>query len=251
MASIFLDENSIYRESEQNLNQIVIAGIRGILKEPLKFSVESEWEPIFNLADRYQTVQAGMSLLTGSRLFNTGVWTKRLWKGGSYLRINPVIRIVDWDGTGNVVRDVERLMDLALPVYKSDKGVDDITRIKRDLSPIVEGLSNVPAAALDLGKDLVTGELSPRKLAEGAIDGFSKAIKGISSKGPQPVSVTISNFFYNTFIVEQVEAEFSKEMTKSGPLYADLNMTLATQEVTVKGDTGLKTRRSPKVGRKK
>jgi hypothetical protein len=93
MSSIFLDENSIYKDNE--LNQIVIAEIKGYLKEPLKFSVESDWEPIFSMADRFQATQAGLSLVMGSRMFNTGVWTKRLWKGGSYLRITPIIRILE------------------------------------------------------------------------------------------------------------------------------------------------------------
>jgi hypothetical protein len=142
-------------------------------------------------------------------------------------------------------------MDLALPIYKSDKNMSDIARIKNDLAPLVKGLSNIPEAALNVGADILTGNFSPRALAEGAVDNFGKAIQNISSKGPRPVSVRISNFFENQFIVEQVEAEFSKEMTKTGPLYADVSLTLATQEVTVKGDTGLRNRSQPKVSKKK
>ena len=43
--------------------------------------------------------------------------------------------------------------------------------------------------------------------------------------------------------------EFSKEMTESGPLYADFDMTISTPEVTVATNVGLKQVPVSRIGR--
>lgn len=235
--SLFADGNQVLRESEENLNQIVIDGVRGILKEPLKFSVESDWEPLISLSDRFQTVQTGISFFGGSRLFNTGIWTKRFWKGGSYLKINPSMRIIDKEGTGNVLRDSRRLLDLALPRYKSNKAKSDSERIMEDISYLAKGAKNVIKKTAE---NIIEGELLPNSESiTNAGKGFGRFIENVASSGPKPVRVKVSNFFEKIFIIESVDVEFSKEMTDLGPLYADLNIVLSSQEVTTKGDTGL------------
>lgn len=239
--SVFLDENSVLRQSEENLNRIIIAGVQGILKETLKFSVESDWEPLISLADRFQGTQALLSFATGSRLFNAGIWTKRFWKGGSYLKINPVMRIVDKDGTGNVLRDSRKLLDLCLPVYKGDKSLSDREKILQEMNAIREKiakkLSN-PISTISEGiSDLAS--LASQEGFNDAAGGLISFVESASTNGPKPVRVSMSNFFNKTCIIESVDVEFSKEMTDFGPLYADLNLVLSSQEITTKGDTGL------------
>lgn len=239
--SLFIDENKVYRESEFDLNMIIIDNVRGILKEPLKFSVESDWEPLLSLSDRFQGTQAILSFATGSRLFNAGIWTKRFWKGGSYLKINPVMRIVDWEGTGNVIRDSRKLLDMALPVYKGNKSSSDREKILAEMNAIREKIAKKLSSPLATIGEAVSdlASLATQQGFNDAASGFFDIIESASSSGPRPVKVVVSNFYENTFIIESVDVEFSKEMTERGPLYADLSITLSTQEITTKGDTGL------------
>ncbi len=249
--SIFLDENEVLREDEAALNRISIGGIDGILKEPLKFSVEADWEPLLSMSDRFQGTQTLLSFVSGSRMFSTGIWTKRFWKGGSYLKINPVMRILDKNGTGNVLRDSRTLLDLCLPVYKGDRSLSDRQKIEHEMNLIQEKVKE---------KLTLNGlvETVSDIAALGTVEGWKNAASGIydliehaASNGPKPVQVKISNFFRKQFIIESVDVEFSKEMTDFGPLYADLNLTLSSQEITTKGDTGLNGPGTPKVTRKR
>jgi hypothetical protein len=216
--SVFLDEK-VLNYSEDISNRIIIGPVEGILKEPLQISVEANWENIFNIG--LAGAQRVFSLMNVG-LLNTGMWTRKYYKGGSYLRITPKIRVVNWDGNNDVIHKAKQLTDLCLPLYKGksfNQAFEDIT------------LAKVGSSIVGVGEEV---------LKDGGRGTVKKLIDQLSSNSPKPVMVTVSNFFKNYFIVESVNVEFSKEMTTQGPLYADIDLVLSTPEVTIRGGTGLK-----------
>ncbi len=243
MSSIFLDERA-QQYAATISNSITIGPVTGILKENLQFSVEANWENIFSLNDQFADVQKFGSAFLGVGVFNTGVWTKKFYKGGNYLRINPKMRVVDWDGDNSVISQASTLTDLCLPSYKGGSVEQQVKEVvgkiqkitKKNVGQVIKkGFSKVKEEAAQIIDEGVGS------LASDAGDKITGLIKNIYSNSPQPVRVRISNFFDYVFIVESVQVEFSKEMTENGPLYADFELVLSAPEVTTRGRTGLKT----------
>lgn len=222
MSEMFLDE-SVLDYSQDVLNKIRIGPVEGVLKETLQISVEANWENIFNIGSSVVDNITKLSSFSGNPvgLLNTGVWSRKFYKGGSYLRINPKMRVVNWRGENNVIDDARKLTDLALPLYKA-----------KSPSELIDSLG-------DKISDIATEGITLPTIS-GLKSGVNKLIDAASSNSPKPVEVVISNFFRNTFIIESVQVEFSKEMTSQGPLYADFDIVLSTPEVTIRGGTGLK-----------
>lgn len=225
MSEFFLDERVLY-SSEDIYNKIRIGPVEGVLKEPLQFSVQANWENIFNIGNSFVN---NVAKFTNTGILNTGVWTRKFYKGGSYLQITPKMRVVNWDGDNNVIYQAKLLTDLALPAYNG-KSVESLFEESK-ASNISEVGSRIVEGATEGLSEILRGDGAKT---------FNKIINELSSNSPKPVTVVISNFFRNRFIIESVQVEFSKEMTSQGPLYADFEVVLSTPEVTVRGGTGLK-----------
>lgn len=273
-----IDRNKAYPLAVNETNQIVIstsiAPIKiiaiGVLQETLKFSVESNYEQIMSLNEYFGDTNKAANLALDKSVFTTGIATRRYYKGGSYIRIEPKIRVVDWDGTGAPVATAEALMNASLP--QTNKNLEGFaTTIKEALIAIAKtlpgserlnsGLEFAGAAAL-LGAN-TTGILTAGLVGGVAAD--TDLVKAISSNigaktselastaltnNPQPVFVTISNYYANQFLIENVSVEFSKEMTDFGPLYCDISLSLATRDVAQKGQSGLLNKQGSRVRRK-
>lgn len=245
--SIFINANTI-ANAHRNLNRITIITetgieINAVLKEPIQYSVEATWDNIFNFNDRFESTQRVLSFLNVGFL-NAGIWSKRFYKGGSYIKINPKIRIVDsGTGAGGPLYYARLLMDLALIQF--DKTADEqqnevINKIKNlsreDWKKIKKVIKN--------GIDSIFGDDKQREISQNetvsAIHEMFNIFKSNTiSNSPSPVRVKISNFYENKFIVESVNVEFSKEMTEDGPLYVDIEMVMSGIEIATKGRTGL------------
>jgi hypothetical protein len=244
MSSIFLDDKAL-QAAHGNLNNIIISDgsktINGQLQETLQFSVEADYDNIFSINERFASTKALLGS-AGLGLFNAGMWTKKFYKGGSYLKLNPKIRVTDWNADGEVLRSATALIDMCLPVFNgkldlaSKKMINNITaKVKKDGvgSAILDGVvAGVKAGISEIG-DILSGEEANRLL--NLLSG-----KEILSNSPSEVTITVSNFFGpKRFIIESVQVEFSKEMTEAGPLYVDINFSISTPMVTTKGNTGL------------
>lgn len=241
--SIFLDEK-VLENAARTLNNIVITDgkqtVTGMLQENLQFSVEADWDNIFSLNERFAATKTILGT-AGLGLFNAGMWTKKFYKGGSYLKINPKIRVLDGNANGTVLDAAEALIDFCLPVYNGALDLKtkellqkSIAKVKKD--GVLKSAGDAVVAGLKAGfnelGDILNGEESQKLL--NLLSG-----KEILSNSPTPVLVKISNFYSNSFIVESVQVEFSKEMTDYGPLYVDINMSLSAPMVTTRGNSGI------------
>jgi hypothetical protein len=280
----FIDEEDLVLGAENNsivlVDPITNDRIIGTLQEKLQFSIDANWDNIFNVSDRFNALRIGASLYDPG-LLNTGILTRKYFKGGSYLKISPKFRVVDWDGAGIVVRQAMELMNLALPVQSKILDVGKFKGFleKNTIGSTLTGLGTIAKAGGKIVKGVVqqaASEISKYATAdldeqatkiESALDGISSinladatgAKYGIDlllkigngSNSAHLVNVKVSNYFQHNFVIENVSVEFSKEMTEAGPMYADFDLTMSTIEAAVRGGTGLKSgvRSNPRFSR--
>lgn len=232
--------------------------IIGILQEPIQYQVEGNWDNIFNISDRFDLARKALSF-ADLGLLNAGIATRRYYKGGGYLRINPKFRVVDTEGTGIVISMARALMNMALPSMDKELNEDTLrTMFNENKTAIVGGAAG---AVLDGGRGAIVGaaagkavdSISKKGLKDAAKDAvnaitdpvttvseFISYVKsnGILTNSPAPVYVEIGDYFWQEFVIENVNAEISREMTVSGPLYADFEVTLSTLEVVTRNNLG-------------
>lgn len=247
------------RPSKNGNSPIVV---EGIVQEKLQFQAEGNWDNLFNLSDRFDLARKGLSLVDQG-LLNAGLATRRYYKGGGYLRINPKFRIVDFEGVGTVLSMATALMNMALPSLDKDFNLDDVTEFARN-NPAAIGstlagyaFGGTGGAALGAGVGTLIDNVNQNGLAATSkvvanavtnpVDTFVNGVgsaysflknTGIITNSASPVYVEIGNFFRNEFVIENVSVELSRELTEAGPLYADIDLTLSTIEVATKDNVG-------------
>lgn len=261
-----INQNKVYRTAQEyNWITVAVPGaglIEGALQEQISYSVEANYNTIFSLDSYFNSLDSVATLATETSLFRTGLFTKRFWKGGGYLRINPKFRIVDHAGDGSVVAKATILLNSALPQANltgiADTLAGTVTRIQASSRP--EGISEEQTSSIStplaIGSGILvagaTGSVRAGVIAGVATklladpDSLRELVEGVSSNQPKPVIVNVSNYFEKAFVTENVNVTFSQEMieTKEGnisPMYADFDCLFGTQEVTTFGNTGLST----------
>lgn len=230
----------------------------GILQERMQFQTEGNWDNIFNLSDRFDLTRKVLSF-ADLGLLNAGIATRRYYKGGGYLRINPKFRVVDFNGSGNVIDTARTLMNMSLPSL--DKDIKDLTLDDPLMTDIRENKYTVAGGAVGYMIGGLPMAAAGAFAGQAADKGFKKAADnlgeklsdpvqavldlkdylakvGIITNSATPVWVNIGNYFGNLFVIENVSVELSREMTPSGPLYADFDMTLSTIEVATRNNLG-------------
>lgn len=250
-----INQNKVYRQAE-NFNSIDISVngyvVKGLLQEPIEYSVEANYNTIFSLDSIFGSLDNVATLTTGTSLLKTGIFTKRFWKGGGYLRISPKIRVVDTEGAGVSLRSSIILLNSCLPTAKFD-GAQLEGLLKTffpedpDGKDIARGVLSVGAGALagaatgSIQAGIITGVGVNVLTKEGGIASFAQ---GLAANQPKPVFVQIGNYFSKEFVVENCNVKLSQELveTKEGkvvPLYADIDLTLGTQEIVTTGNLGM------------
>lgn len=259
-----INQNKVYKTGTAYNSISITVGNRqvvGMLQEQITYSVEANYNTIFSLDSFFSSLNNALALTFEKRVFGTGMYTKRFWKGGGYLRITPKFRIVDHEGDGFVIDNAIQILNSALPqndlsVLGDEKNQNYDANIAPGAPFIVAGAGALAGAGYAmLKKSGPLGYVLPTTIgalagagAERVLNDPTKIkgiIDGVSTNFPTPVVVEISNYFEKVFVVESANVTFSQEMieTKDGkitPLYADFECTFGTQEVTTFGNTGLK-----------
>lgn len=215
--------------------------IKGILKENFSISTEANYDNIFSVSDKFEGARKVLDFSMGSSFLNTGQWTRKYYKGGSYMKITPKFRVVDYEGNNDPLVAAFILMNSSLPTSgKYDTVLDDLVQMSSE-----QILERFKGSALklgqkieDAGKGLVAGDFAGTAIA--GLRGLKDLLTGALGNSPNPVSVKVSNFFsWDEMVIDSVNVEFSKEMTMWGPLYVDIDAVLSSREVATKGRTGL------------
>lgn len=258
-----IEQNKVYKTGTAYNSISISVGNRevvGMLQEPVAFSVEATYNTIFSLDSFFSSINNYLALTDQKQIFKTGMYTKRFWKGGGYLRITPKFRVVDHEGDGYIIENAIQILNAGVPrndlsVLKEETLDAYYANEGSNAAPILAGAGALAGAGYAaLKKSGPVRYVAPLIVGAGAgyatgkiADNSGKIkslVDGISTNQPTPVVVKISNYFSKVFVLEFASVTFSQEMieTNAGkitPMYADFECTFGTQEVTTFGNTGL------------
>lgn len=220
--------NKASRDAEASEDyKIVIGGnIEGIITS--EFSVESsaQWEPIFNIPDGFSQVENMMNA-TGVSLFKSGIFTRKFYKGGSYLEFAVDFRVVDWEGGAgtNIVDITKQLISYTAPTEPNTA----------QLGTAFELAGEFGSQVVEAGASFVEGGAGA---AESVFDATGDLLRRVSNLGGQEVQVSIGHWWSGLLVIESVNAKYSRERTQRGPLYADYSVKFSTREILSKSQVG-------------
>jgi hypothetical protein len=202
--------------------------IVGYLTDKFSTNLTAEWESIIN-ADGILSGMRDALGVAGIRLFSTGIWTRKFYKQGSYLELQPQFRIVDWNGTG-VVPNVASILSQLTTIRNLGTG----DAVQKQLDEKQKSLEKERTASKD------------KTATVGMVRGLFDATIGSMVGGvPPSVGIRIGKYFNvppgnfangTGMAVKSVQVTYSKELTTGGnPLYGDFNVGLSSIEVVSTG----------------
>jgi hypothetical protein len=243
--------------------------IIGVIKEGVNYNIKANWSeyggiastayPTTTLAVRgaFEKVNATTSQL-GFANIGAAYSSRKIYQKSGYLIITPSFRVVDWKGEGqtilaaallayycvpkqsenleNLAQALDRNKEKLLPKIQNDKLKSAAEDLIEGGVNVVEGVNKVYKNQLsNLKNNLKKLDANAKARAEEQIDDLEDAISLRSS--PVPIKVRIGKFFTHTdMIIENVDFSFSKEMTQSGPLFLDVNLSLSSRKIITSMD---------------
>lgn len=211
-------------------------GIVGVLQNNFTYSINADWQA--KLANiNLSPVKQAIKGMTGDTS-NTGIITEKFYQGASYLTISPKFRVVDWAGKGDVVQTAIKVINKLLPIG-NNKTVSEVYGTGKEF------VGKVSESAREIiGDEIITAGSKPITYIKNQALATTTAALGTINRylwgEPEPVRIKIGNFFdMNNMILESATVEFSKEMTSTGPLYADFDCQFSSKLALVKYQTGL------------
>ncbi len=231
------DKDSVYRTAKNSIAQVVLwdskspkpsAGggepgsnsISGILNSKIVLRMNAQWDTIMSLSSGLSSLQTFLGA-AGVSVLRSGIFTRKFFKGGGYLELQPEFRIVDWDGTGNVISSAKWLLSKCVP--QSRGGVSE------GIGSILDKINKNKAGGNETKSDFA-------KKVQGWAENLGDTIDSSVGGNPSTVHVKLSNYFDSqlmgnvTMIIQNVTVTFSSEITESGPLYGDFSVLLSSRE---------------------
>ena len=209
---------------------------------------------------------------TGQGINNVGLFTRKFYKKGGYLRIEPEFKIVDWDGTGLTILSAAYLLNYCVPnrgetLDSIDNVVGEIGKVigleenaigrgvnfvKNGVRRAVEGIVSKEDANKinEVVSEAYESNSTAKKIGDSVVSGVKTILdEGLQmTSSPTPVSVHISNYFtHHDMIIESVGVEFSDKITKAGPIQADFKVALSSREASTVDRMGLHTTNNRRV----
>lgn len=268
-----LSEWGKYIENEVDLKKFIEC-TTFLLTEEISFEQNSEW----NNLDIYPNMGA-MGNLTAMGGVGEGLGSvmrsKQYWKNSGYIKLNPKVRLIDWNGEGLCEKMALILSAYTVPLFHADvehEAGRTISFIGDKISSVggEEGVGKfiklIGESTEKVGEFLKEGKLTGKAQegfteiinATGAVDSAVLGGMGNISKeiieaisdyitlrmSPPVLKVRVGSIFHHEeMILKSFNVTFSKEFTKNGPLYADVNLTLESRKVVRDiSDTGLFTK---------
>lgn len=258
------------RLKNDDKSQSTIKGVIDMDSGGLSFNIDATWTEMGGLAQSvlpegitkfgpiYDKVNT-LANLGGAATMGVAYASKLIYQNSSFLQINIPMMVVDWEATGQPLYVAMLLANYMLP---SKTGIDGKTIISsieqslRDFLTAKEGDSaevkvakNLALTSLNLGEGAT---IAAKKFADNIADtvqindksGLIRAARenlepdadDITTlrASPTPVRVEIGEYFDNPdMVITNIKFDFSKEMTRNGPLFAKFDISLSTRSKLV------------------
>ncbi len=223
-------DSKLYKRATDStgLYRVKIGNIVGILKNQVNLSMAANFETLLSLDSKFSTARKVLGI-SGNNIFTTGIFTRKFFRSGGYVVIPIEFRVVDWEGTGNVLRDAVDIYQSTVPKGRGKLAKTDISRVSTAFKKtLVEGFK--------LGTGKQTIEQTVNNIQTG----------GLGDSAPQPVPVEISTYFkMSRMIITSVSGVFSKEVTPQGPLFADFSVTVESEQAVTQAEMANILRNTP------
>ena len=219
----------------------------------------------------YEKINAGSNLAGGAQV-GAGLASQLIYQKSGHLEINIPMMIVDWNGNGQPILTSLLLSRYCLPSFilngreVVEEGIDKVKEWFNGLSdkdPRKKAYAAVTGWGADAGEGIenafggigkALNDIAPdtvKFVTETSTELASKVGENIGKNlddaytlrsSPTDVTVEIGQFFRNPkMVITNVDFQFSKEMTRSGPLYVEVNISLKSRRIlTGIDDIGLK-----------
>jgi hypothetical protein len=228
--------------------------IEGFLMEPINFDFDASWEKKEGIISSLLSNEIAQKILSpaekvGIGVDHAGYVTKKYYTGGTDLKFNIQMRIVDYGGTGIVVLTVQRLAALMLP--KQNATEISIASLAPDAAEKAQANATAQDAENSNSANAVVAWTGKTGLLSSSIAEITDA--GITpTSAPTPVAIFIGEYFMNEdMVINSCGITFSKELIEirsinekansdgsksqdaqvfSAPLYVDLNINVSSRE---------------------
>jgi len=248
-------------ESVDNLDFAII----GVIQNPLKYSIQAKWDemggisgliPIVDKASPVYNYLNNAVNRAGFASMGEVYASRKIYKKSGYLGLSAQLKVVNWKDDGAPVNTVLVLSRLLLPDSRFGESVaqditSGVTKINENIKPITDKVGEFASDTYNLIKDndIVEGFVDGVKSAKEFIEDFIKSydtlidnykrntIDGLSDyftlrSSPPTVRVEVGNYFsQNDMIITDATFEFSKEITRTGPLYVDINVDFSSRAI--------------------
>lgn len=222
------------RDANRKFYKIKIWNNRGFqvigdLKNNFNFSLNAEYANLFS------SLVPGAEFLTkiGNSSLTTGIFSKLYYKGGSHLVITSEFRILDEGESlvSPIVRSVKYLSNMLVADPFS------ISSITSELHQSLNKTGNFAKTTLNEGKNLAFGQ---KKFGDAFIDtaySFNNYLQSITNNN-RIVKVQIGDFFRcEGMVITSLTVTYSRELTHTGPLYCDINVSFQSLEAIHRGSS--------------
>lgn len=192
----------------------------GKMKNNFSFQLSAKWADLFN------GLIPGAELLmkTGNASLTTGIFSQKYFQGGNNLQLNSEFRVFD-DGRYDFN-----------PVERATKSLSNMTVSKPFSKEQIErDLKGAGGETLGFAGRLIAniGQGKGKEAVEVGYDVLNTWADRIMARA---VNVKIGNFFNcSGMAIESVNVTYSKEMTRTGPLFGDFSVGLLSLRAIERG----------------
>lgn len=208
--------------------------VSGYLTSQFNVKSSAQFEKLFNFGTgKFKLLDTYMKL-KGAPIMASSQFQMRFYNGGNYLSFPLQFRVVNYDGKKDIQKMAETLIRYTLPV---DLKFEDVVGKATTIS-----YADATEEGLETAKKAVNADrVNVGGLLDDSFSALSRASQGY---GVGPVPVKVGNYLSGNFIITSVDVTYSKEIirtsTKTGPLFADFNVTIETQTIPSKNfDDGI------------
>jgi hypothetical protein len=242
------------RRSNQEDKTLAITGVlQG--DEGLKLKASADWQKldlgmaegggVFGAISEAIGAIGTIGRWTGYGFGDAGIATRKYYNGNqSYISIEPTFRVVDWNGSGETIKAAILLLNLCLPAQLLEKdGV--VQDFKNVLAEVEKWLAAQDSPANKIKDWLGKSDLAVAKVAQRALnfEQYGLSVDNLAqslTQSPTSVTVRIGNYFkHEQMVITDVSVDFSREVTTTGPLYADFTVGISSLQTMIVGPNGL------------
>ena len=237
------------RNRQNSVNTISIdfgkASVSGYLLEPISVGADAKYDTFFNFDGKLGLIGEILGFVGGIQIGKAGFWTRQYYKGGSYIKIDGKMRVVNWGTTIEYALDametmISRCMPTSSVLEETAKSnlIGAGQTAKRIFTDRFPGEEQDP-------KDKFIEEKNKKEtdsLVSSLISKGVKAIDDLVEGSPETATITTNFMRLDNMVLTNVECTPSKEIlttignTKNAPLYVDINFSFVQKEIKTKGE---------------